>query len=183
MVDSWGAVGLLTNNDTPSAWLKTSGAAAAFSGRDLVARYGVGEGDRRLRTSQRASGVASAENREVDNATMAIHTSAATHAPRLALPSTARSMMFGRVFLVLTGACQFGHGVGGVAINSIHSVGGRWPGYNIPGTRALPIRVLVKNKIGWGARAFVMIPARPYIGQGSRGFERARGGSGSGCPC
>ena len=27
------------------------------------------------------------------------------------LPSTARSMIVGRVFLVLTGACQFGHGV------------------------------------------------------------------------
>ena len=78
MVDSWDAVGLLTNNDTPSAWLKTSGAAAAFSGRDLVARYGIGEGDRRLRTLQRASGVTSVETREVDNATMAIHTSAAT---------------------------------------------------------------------------------------------------------
>ena len=37
------------------------------------------------------------------------------------LPSTARSMMVGRVFLVLTGACQFGHGVGGFTTNFIHS--------------------------------------------------------------
>ena len=37
------------------------------------------------------------------------------------LPSTARSMMVGRVFLVLAGACQFGHGVGGFTTNSIHS--------------------------------------------------------------
>jgi hypothetical protein len=29
-------------------------------------------------------------------------------------------MMVGRVFLVLTGACQFGHGVGGFATNFIH---------------------------------------------------------------
>ena len=36
-------------------------------------------------------------------------------------PSTARSMMDGRYFLVLTGACQFGHGVGGFAANFIHS--------------------------------------------------------------
>ena len=33
-------------------------------------------------------------------------------------------MMVGRVFLVLTGACQFGHGVGGFTSNFIHSVGG-----------------------------------------------------------
>ena len=38
------------------------------------------------------------------------------------LPSTARSMMVGRVFLVLTGACQFGHGLGGFATNLIHSL-------------------------------------------------------------
>ena len=50
-------------------------------------------------------------------------------------------------------------------------------------TRALPIRLLVRNKTGWGARALVMMPARPCIGQGSRGFGRARDGSGSGCPC
>ena len=31
-------------------------------------------------------------------------------------------MMVGRVFLVLTGACQFGHGVGGFATKSIHSL-------------------------------------------------------------
>jgi len=32
----------------------------------------------------------------------------------LPVPSTARSMMVGQFFLVLlTGACQFGHGVGG----------------------------------------------------------------------
>ena len=37
------------------------------------------------------------------------------------LPSTARSMMVGRVFLVLTGACQFGHGLGGFTTNFIHS--------------------------------------------------------------
>ena len=37
------------------------------------------------------------------------------------LPSTARSMVVGRVFLVLTGACQFGHGVGGFTTNFIHS--------------------------------------------------------------
>ena len=37
------------------------------------------------------------------------------------LPSTARSMMVGRIFLVLTGACQFGHGVGGFTTNFIHS--------------------------------------------------------------
>ena len=43
------------------------------------------------------------------------------HSPRLVLPSTARSMMVGRVFLVLTGACQFGHGVGGFTSNFIHS--------------------------------------------------------------
>ena len=43
------------------------------------------------------------------------------HSPRLVLPSTARSMMVGRVFLVLTGACQFGHGVGGFTTNFIHS--------------------------------------------------------------
>ena len=30
-------------------------------------------------------------------------------------------MMVGRIFLVLTGACQFGHGVGGFTTNSIHS--------------------------------------------------------------
>ena len=36
-------------------------------------------------------------------------------------PSTARSMMVGRVFLVLTGACQFGHGVGGFTTSFIHS--------------------------------------------------------------
>ena len=30
-------------------------------------------------------------------------------------------MMIGRVFLVLTGACQFGHGVGGFTTNFIHS--------------------------------------------------------------
>ena len=41
---------------------------------------------------------------------------------RQALPSTARSMMVGRVFLVLTtGACQFGYGVGGFTTNFIHS--------------------------------------------------------------
>ena len=40
----------------------------------------------------------------------------------LCLPSTARSMMVGRVFLVLTGACQFGHGVGGFTTNFIHSL-------------------------------------------------------------
>ena len=43
------------------------------------------------------------------------------HSPRPALPSTARSMMAGRAFLVLTGACQFDHGVGGFATNFIHS--------------------------------------------------------------
>ena len=32
-------------------------------------------------------------------------------------------------------------------------------------TRALPIRLLVRNKTGWGARALVMMPARPCIGQ------------------
>ena len=38
------------------------------------------------------------------------------------LPSTARSMMVGRVFPVLTGACQFGNGcVGGFTTNFIHS--------------------------------------------------------------
>ena len=31
-------------------------------------------------------------------------------------------MMVGRVFLVLTGACQFGHGVGGFTTNFIHSI-------------------------------------------------------------
>ena len=36
------------------------------------------------------------------------------------LPSTARSMMAGRAFLVLAGACQFGHGVGGFTANLIH---------------------------------------------------------------
>ena len=30
-------------------------------------------------------------------------------------------MMVGRAFLVLTGACQFGHGVGGFTTNFIHS--------------------------------------------------------------
>jgi len=30
-------------------------------------------------------------------------------------------MMVGRVFLVLTGACQFGHGLGGFTTNFIHS--------------------------------------------------------------
>ena len=30
-------------------------------------------------------------------------------------------MMVGRVFLVLTGACQFGHGAGGFTTNFIHS--------------------------------------------------------------
>ena len=52
--------------------------------------------------------------------------------PRLATcaaynsPSTTRSVVVvGRVFLVLvlTGACQFGHGVGGFTTNSIHSLG------------------------------------------------------------
>ena len=37
------------------------------------------------------------------------------------LPSTARSMMVGRVILVLTGACRFGHGVGGFTTTFIHS--------------------------------------------------------------
>ena len=37
------------------------------------------------------------------------------------LPSTARSMMVGWVFLVLAGACQCGRGVGGFATNFIHS--------------------------------------------------------------
>ena len=42
--------------------------------------------------------------------------------PRLARPSTARSMMAGQFFsLVLTGAFQFGHGVGGSTTNFIHS--------------------------------------------------------------
>ena len=36
--------------------------------------------------------------------------------------SAARSKMVGQVFLVLAGACQFGHGVGGFATNSINSV-------------------------------------------------------------
>jgi len=31
-------------------------------------------------------------------------------------------MMVGRVFLVLTGACQFIHGAGGFATNLIHSI-------------------------------------------------------------
>ena len=35
-------------------------------------------------------------------------------------PYTARSMMVGQ-FLMLAGACQFGHGVGGFMINAIHS--------------------------------------------------------------
>ena len=34
-----------------------------------------------------------------------------------------------------------------------------------------------------GRASLVMMPFRPCIGQGSRGFGRARGGSGSGCPC
>ena len=34
---------------------------------------------------------------------------------------TARSMVVGQFFLVLTCACQFGHGVGGFATNFIHS--------------------------------------------------------------
>ena len=33
------------------------------------------------------------------------------------LPSTARSMIIGQFFSVLTGACQFGHGVGGFTTN------------------------------------------------------------------
>ena len=37
---------------------------------------------------------------------------------------TARSMIIGRVFLVLAGACQFGHGVGGFATNFVHSLPG-----------------------------------------------------------
>ena len=37
------------------------------------------------------------------------------------IPSTARSTMAGQFFLVLTGACQFGHGVGGFTTNFIHS--------------------------------------------------------------
>ena len=37
----------------------------------------------------------------------------ATEPREVGLPSTARSMMAGWVFLVLTGACQFGHGVDG----------------------------------------------------------------------
>ena len=36
-------------------------------------------------------------------------------------PYTARSMMAGWVFLILTGACQFGHDVGGFTTNFIHS--------------------------------------------------------------
>ena len=32
-----------------------------------------------------------------------------------------RSMMAGRVFLVMTGACQFGHGSGGFTTNFVHS--------------------------------------------------------------
>jgi len=47
------------------------------------------------------------------------------------LPSTARSMMAGWVFvfLVLTGACQFGHGLGGFATNFIHSKSGQTRGF------------------------------------------------------
>ena len=44
--------------------------------------------------------------------------------------STERSMMAGRVFLVLTGACQFGQGVGGMATKIISFIrllaGGSW---------------------------------------------------------
>ena len=38
------------------------------------------------------------------------------------LPSTARSIMVGWVFLVLTDACQFGHGVDGFTTSFIHSL-------------------------------------------------------------
>ena len=33
------------------------------------------------------------------------------------LPATPRSMIIGKFFPVLTGACQFGHGVGGFTTN------------------------------------------------------------------
>ena len=36
-------------------------------------------------------------------------------------------MMVGRVFLVLTGACQFGHGVGGFTNNSPPHTGDERP--------------------------------------------------------
>ena len=55
------------------------------------------------------------------NSTAAQRSSDIAEARIPALPSTARSMMVGRVFLVLTGACQFGHGVGGFTTNFIHS--------------------------------------------------------------
>ena len=44
------------------------------------------------------------------------------------LPSTARFMMVGWVFLVLIGACQFGHGVGGFTTNFIRPFVARWRG-------------------------------------------------------
>ena len=45
----------------------------------------------------------------------------AVHVRSRLLPSTARSMMAGRVFLVLTGACQFGYGLGGFTTSFVHS--------------------------------------------------------------
>ena len=48
-------------------------------------------------------------------------------------PSTARPMMAGgQVFLVLTAACQFGHGVGGFMSNCIHWHGVRGFVFNSP---------------------------------------------------
>ena len=68
-----------------------------------------------------------------------------------ALPSTARSMMVGRVFLVLTGACQFGHGVGGFTTNFIHSrskvtakARAYWRGCQIP---QVPLRCRKKHAV------------------------------------
>ena len=44
------------------------------------------------------------------------------HSPRPAKPSTVHSMMVGQFLLVLTGACQFGHGLGGFTTNFIRSL-------------------------------------------------------------
>ena len=56
---------------------------------------------------------------------------------------TTRSMMVGWVFLVLTGACQFGHGVGGFTTNFIHS---KWYFFPVH----FPGRSTLSRK--WGAK-------------------------------
>ena len=70
--------------------------------------------------------------------------------PRKRAPFAARSMvMVGQFFLVLTGACQFGHGLGGFTTNLIHSFGvcpARLRG--LPPGRQSPVLVLLWVELG-----------------------------------